>query len=140
MQYDELNDSIWNQSSSFKVHDDDVLELIEGYEQNKYVKVVESTEQLHEFVGTGVTYSDLLAITKQRFDAETKTYKKKTRTVLNLKKSGISRRTRLRHKGGLPRATDAISDILTLMDDALPEEVLEQLVMDIVDAFWIIPQ
>ena len=86
-----------------------------------------------------MTYSDLLAITKQRFDPETNSYKKKTRTVLNLKKSGIPKRTCLRHKGGLPRATDAIGDILTLMDDSLQSEVLEQLVMDIADAFWIVP-
>ena len=88
MQSSEINDNIWSQVSSFKVHDDDVLELIETYEEKKYVKVVDSVEQLHQEVGTGVTYSDLLAITKQRFDPEANSYKKKTRTVLNLKTLG----------------------------------------------------
>ena len=139
---DEMEDTApLTKSGDTKLPEEDVLELVEGYEDKHYIDII-NRHELQERFGDDHVISKLLPITKDRFDATTKKYVKKTRTVLGLKASGVSKRTILRHKGVLPRATDAISNLLALLYDASlagNKELVEQLVMDVIDAYWLVP-
>ena len=80
--------------------------------------------------------SDLIEIEKSKFDPNTLTYSIGIRTALNLKSSLVSAMTALLFKVELPRANDAVKNGLHLMDDLEEEEeTLEQLVVDVADAF-----
>ena len=70
--------------------------------------------------------------------------KTKRRIILDVKESGVSRKTRQTHRVILPRAGDAIRDgllscdvLLEAGEDGTPP--FEYLVLDFVDAFWNIP-
>ena len=63
----------------------------------------------------------------------------KTRIILDAKKSQVTAATARRYKSELPRVTDALHDILALMSNLKPGDVLAQMIADITDAFWLIP-
>ena len=121
------------------VSDQDMVDLIKTYRDKGFVKVIESRAQLEQEVGAKYTISKLLGITKQRWDAAAQNYVSKTRSVLDLKSSGISAATSLKRKGVMPRVTDAIRSLLDLIADVQPGETVEQMVIDIIDAFWLVP-
>ena len=51
----------------------------------------------------------------------------------------MSASTTLLHKAVLPRATGAVHDILDLMVGLPKRHSITQMVADVVDAFWLIP-
>ena len=70
---------------------------------------------------------------------KTKNGKTKRRIILDCKQSGLSKKTRRRFRIVLPRLTDAVRDILILMIEQLPEEKIEEFILDFSDAFWAVP-
>ena len=72
-----------------------VKKLITDYAAKHYIKKYKTVYGIKKVVGTKGVISKLLVIEKQRFDAETGTYKTKKRTVLDLKASSISAASRL---------------------------------------------
>ena len=66
-------------------------------------------EELRENCGDDFAISDFCVITKETAG------RMKKKIILDLKKSGVSRRIRKTHRAVLPRFTDAIKDILELL-------------------------
>ena len=61
------------------------------------------------------------------------------RIILDEKQSGVTRHTRRTHGLLLHRASDAVNDGLGMADGMQRSEDIEQMVLDIVDAFWTVP-
>ena len=74
-----------------------------------------------------------------KFNPSTNEYAEKVRTILDLRESDMTDATCTWHRSILPRATDAISDALELSSDVRPDEQLEAMVIDLKDAYWMIP-
>ena len=75
---------------------------------------------------------------KERIHPDTKEILVKVRIILDCKKSGVSLAAARSHRSPLPRVLDAVRAALGQMPLG-PEEGFDQLVADIVDAFWLIP-
>ena len=71
--------------------------------------------------------------------AKEKHGKVKKRLILDLKRSGISNRTRKTHRVTLPRLSDLIQDILQLLATKSAEQEVEGFVLEFANAFWQIP-
>ena len=152
---DEILDKLWPRKDPEKLEEpalenitlprrydkmeEDVKKLITDYAAKNYIKKYKTVYGIKKVVGTKGVTSKLLVIEKQRFDAETGTYKTKKRTVLDLKASSISAASRLSHKAMPPKATDAIGNVLDTLSDLGEDELLLQVVADVIDAFWLIP-
>ena len=63
----------------------------------------------------------------------------KKRLVLDLKKSGISRRNKEAHRVVLPRRSDLVQDLLGLAGTQSADQETEVFILDFTDAFWQIP-
>ena len=72
-------------------------------------------DTLEERLGQDYVVSQFVVISK------TKNNETKRRLILDLKKSGISARTRRTNRVVLPRATDAVHDSLELMEELADE-------------------
>jgi len=62
-----------------------------------------------------------------------------TGTILDLLESGITSAMSTRRRSILPRSTDAVSDALELASDLKEGEDIEALVIEVKDAYWLIP-
>jgi hypothetical protein len=78
-------------------------------------------------------------IRKGKFDAASGTWKPKLRIILDARQSGVTAATGRTHRSILPRVMDAATDMLDMSAELQPDEELEQLVLDISDAFWGVP-
>ena len=58
---------------------------------------------------------------------------------MDLKKSGISGRTKKTHRVTLPRLSDVVRDLLTLLSTRNCHQTVEVFVLDFADAYWQIP-
>ena len=65
--------------------------------------------------------------------------KLKRRVILDQKMSDITKHTRRTHRLLLPRLTDVIHDTLDLSNELQNDELVEHFIIDIKDAFWLIP-
>ena len=92
-----------------------------------------SHEELVRSYGADYTVSDFCVVTKE------KQGKAKKRLILDLKRSGVSNRTRKTHRITLPRLSDLIQDILQLLATCSAEQKVEVFVLDFANAFWQIP-
>ena len=117
----------------------DVVDMFRGYKQKGYVDLYDSVEAANTALGGKVVLSKLLLISKAKFDATTKDYSTKVRTVLDLKASGITAATELKYRTELPKVTDAVADALDHIHDVQGNEGVEFFVADVSEAFWPIP-
>ena len=89
--------------------------------------------KLQEEYADDHTISEFCCITK------VKNGNTKRRTILDLKKSGVSKRTRKTHRVVLPRLSDPVQDLLDLLATRNAHQSVEVFVLDFSDAFWQIP-
>ncbi len=83
--------------------------------------------------------SKLGCIKKMKFNPDTKQYTQKVRIILDCKQSNVSVRAARTHKSVLPRVSDAVKAALSLSADRAQDELVQMFIIDIVDAFWLIP-
>ena len=88
-----------------------------------------SHEKLERSYGRGCTVSDFCVVAKE------KQGKVKKRLILDLKRSGISNRTRKTHRVAFPRLSDLIQDMLQLLATRSAEQEVEVFVLDFANAF-----
>ena len=113
--------------------DAEAMRQIEDYARRGWLEEVTKEEQEERF-GQDYVVSQFVVLTK------TKNNKTKRRLILDLKKSGVSARTRHTNRVALPRATDAVHDSLENMTELFDEfEEIECFVIDFRDAFWNVP-
>ena len=81
------------------------LEL-QDFVQTKYLQKVTSKADLEALVGKGAVISKFHVVERVKFG------KVKRRLILDLKQSGMTKRTRRTRRVVLPRATDLVQDLL----------------------------
>ena len=122
------------------VEDDaEAAKAIQQYLSKGYLKKFDSLEELRHFVGGQPVLSKLGCIKKMKFNPDTKQYTQKVRIILDCKQSNVSVKAARTHKSVLPRVSDAVQAALYLAADKTHEEQVQMLIIDIVDAFWLIP-
>ena len=119
---------------------DKLCKVAVEHEGRRSVAKCRTISEVKAIVGDDFIVSDLIEIEKSKFDPRSKTYSTRIRTVMNLKSSLISAMTSLTFKVELPRANDAIKNMIFLMDELEDDEILEQLVVDVADAFLASPE
>jgi hypothetical protein len=113
----------------------EVFAQVEEFVSKGYLKQFEDVHSCTKYLGAPPLVSRFGAITKLRNG------KLKTRIILDVKQSRIKECIRRVHRVPLPKATDVAFDILDCItkNELLPDEAIELLVLDFVDAFWNIP-
>ena len=83
--------------------------------------------------------SKLGCIKKLKFNSDTQSYTHKVRIILDCKQSKVSTSSKRTHKSILPRVSDAVQSALMLSADLRNDELVSLVIIDIIDAFWLIP-
>ena len=112
--------------------DDEAAEQIRQYADRGWLQETSYAKLQREF-GNDFTVSDFCVVVKE------KQGKIKRRLILDLNKSGMSRRTRKTHRVVLPRLSDLVNDVLHLLSTRTENQGVEILVLDFTDAYWQIP-
>ena len=94
-----------------------IKELVDAFKKKGYVKGFRTKAQVKQHVGDTFVINNLLVIAKTKYDEKLRKFTEKLRTVLDLKRSGVTKATRLTHKSELPRVTDAITSLCDLLAD-----------------------
>ena len=113
--------------------DQEALAEIERFTAEGWLEKFDKKEDAEKALGGPIVVSPFHVIIKN------KNGKVKRRLILDLKRSGISARTRHTHRVVLPRISDAVQDALKLIACAAPEEHTEFFILDFQNAFWNIP-
>ena len=119
--------------------DADVARALLGYRDQGYIKEFDTYHDLQAYVGARPVLSKLGCVKKTKFNPDTATYITKNRIILDCKQSQVSKAAARTHKSVLPRVSDAVQSALGMLADLQPDETLTLLVVDIIDAFWLIP-
>ena len=122
------------------VEDDPEAELaVTQYHSKGYLKKFDTVDELQQFVGGRPVLSKLGCIKNFKFNPDTNQYTQKVRIILDCKQSQVSTRARRTHKSVLPRVSDAVQAALALSYDRYDNEQIQMFIIDIVDAFWLVP-
>ena len=99
-----------------------------------FLKTLGSWEQVREFFGDDVVVSKLAAIVKTREDGS-----KKTRLVVDYRRSGVNAHVKAGERVVLPRLRDALDDVVWMMGADGGAEEIGFHVADFKDAFHTMP-
>lgn len=131
---DELHTDFDTFSNYAEVEEDqEVATEIERLVNEGYIARFASLEACRDFLKSDPVLSKLGVILKIRFD------KIKRRLILDCKRSHVNAGSVQVERIILPIVTDAIEDALSLLHLADDGEDVEWMVLDFVDAFWLIP-
>ena len=119
--------------------DSEAAGAIQQYLSKGYLRKFDNLEELRKSVGGQPVLSKLGCIKKMKFNPDTKQYTQKVRIILDCKQSNVSVRAARTHKSVLPRVSDAVKAALSLSADRAQDELVQMFIIDIVDAFWLIP-
>ena len=119
--------------------DPEAAKAIHQYLSKGYLQKFDNLENLQQFVGGQPVLSKLGCIKKMKYNPDTKQHTQKVRIILDCKQLNVSVRATRTHKSVLPRVSDAVQAALYLAADKMPEEMVQMFIIDIVDAFWLIP-
>ena len=103
------------------------------------MKSTSAFEETESFLKGKPVLSKLGCIKKDKYNSDTKTWTRKSRIILDCKRSNVSKVATRKHKSVLPRVSDAIQSTLQMMSDRKPEELVTFLIADVEDAFWLVP-
>ncbi len=118
---------------------EDAKTAIQGYIDKGYLSSHDTLESCKaELGGAEPILSRLGCIVKSKVN-DLGVATTKTRIILDAKQSLVTSATERRYASELPRITDAVHDLLSLMTQLGPGESVVQFVADVVDAFWLIP-
>jgi len=118
---------------------EEALEALESYASKGYLRKFWSLEDLKAHLDGEPVLSKLGCIVKTKTNPVTGVITKKSRIILDCRRSLVSKVAHRTHKSVLPRVSDAIQSTLTLMGDCQRDEAVTFLIADIVDAFWLVP-
>ena len=119
--------------------DPEVVNLILGFAEKGYLKAFPDVDSCTRYLGGPPVLSRFGCVTRLKWDAVRESWTTKKRVILDAKQSGVGLATTRAHRSVLPRLTDATSAALELMDELSADEEVEQLVLDVTDAFWEVP-
>ena len=119
--------------------DDEAVNTIEGYYAKGYLAKFTSLDEVSTFLGGEPILSKLGCIKKDKYNTDTGTWTRKSRIILDCKRSNVSKVAMRKHKSVLPRVSDAIQSTLQLMSEKWNDEVVTFMIADVEDAFWLIP-
>ena len=117
----------------------DALQALESYASKGYLRKFQTLDGLRAHLGGEPILSKLGCIVKTKTNPVTGISTKKSRIILDCRRSSVSKVAHRTHKSVLPRVSDAIQSTLALMGDCRGDETVTFLIADIVDAFWLIP-
>ena len=109
------------------------VSAIQGYIDKGYLKVFDTLDDCIAALGSEPILSKLGCITTEKESTEG-ILVTKHRIILDAKQSWVTAATARLFRSILPRITDAVGDILSLMSTLREGEILEQFVADISDA------
>eukprot|EP00435_Cladocopium_sp_Y103_P033053 s1409_g8.t1 len=118
---------------------EEATKALESYAEKGYLMKFGNLRDLEMFLGEKPILSKIGCIVKQKVNHVTGATTTKTRIILDCKASQVSLSADRTHKSVLPRVSDAVQSTLAMQADLRPGEVIEFLVADIVDAFWLVP-
>ena len=102
--------------------------------EKEHVVAFDTFEQLAGFVEGKPILNKFTCIVKMRADVSVK-----HRSIMDSKKSGVTAGSRRQYRATLPRQTDIMADVLSLLADIKPAECIKFHVLDATDAYWHIP-
>jgi len=114
--------------------DPEALAIIEEYISNGWLYECDSAEQLQEFVGGPPIFNKFACIVKEKIDGTVK-----RRIIMDSRRSSVTEASRKSYRAVLPRATDLISDMLSMIAAAQSPDDVEVFICDAKDAFWQLP-
>ena len=117
----------------------DAVAAIQNYHSKGYLRECQNLTETTEFLGAKPTLSKLGCIVKEKVNTDTGQATRKTRIILDCKKSQVSRYASRSHKSALPRVTDAVQSAMKLMHSCCAQESVTLFIADVADAFWLIP-
>lgn len=117
----------------------DALQALQSYASKGYLRKFQTLVGLRAHLGGEPILSKLGCILKTKTNPVTGISTKKSRIILDCRRSSVSKVAHRTHKSVLPRVSDAIQSTLALMGDCRGDETVTFLIADIVDAFWLIP-
>lgn len=117
----------------------EAVDAIMGYRDKGYLKEFATLDEASAFLGSQPILSKLGCITKEKLNVDTGLIIKKTRIILDCKRSEVSRYATREYKSILPRITDAVRSALQLLSGCRAREEVALYIADVSDAFWIIP-
>jgi hypothetical protein len=115
---------------------------VKGYVDAGYLAEFDTLEDCEAFVGGTPVLNKLGKVIRHKWsDGKWTT---KARLIMDSKQSGLKYSTRKQVRTVLPRVSDAIHSSLDFMATAFhnqspADEDMEQLVLDVTDAFWAVP-
>ena len=118
---------------------DEAFQTLQSYADKGYLRVFDKLEDLESHVGAKPTLSKIGCIVKQKTNYATGLVTKKTRIILDCKRSHVSKVATRTHKSVLPRVSDAIQSTLSMQSDCRDGDGVALLVADVIDAFWLVP-
>ena len=118
--------------------DPDVRKHLDEFVGKGYLTKLPSLAKVKELLNSEPVLSKLAAIKKTRVDEQGEVVTK-LRLILDALRSLVTAATKRTHKSELPSLLDLIFDIMRLMEEAGDGTMVHLMILDIVDAFWLIP-
>ena len=136
--YDDLVTDYGHFSNHGNLEDDDeAVNTIMGYVDAGYLHSCDTFEECVEFLGGHKPILNKFAcIAKEKFDPASQTWITKRRIIMDSKRSRVKDASSRKFKSVLPRITDAVFSLLTMLENKEDHEDCEQFVIDATDAFW----
>ena len=108
--------------------------LIDQYVHNGWLKEFPTLQALSLHVGGKPIFNKWAGIDRTKSDGSIK-----RRLVMDSRRSGVTGASRKAYRSVLPRQTDLVADVLTLLDRKQAAQEVVLLVCDAEDAFWQVP-
>lgn len=104
---------------------------MEAYHSKGYFAKFQTLEEATMFLGQQPILSKLGCVKKDKFNLDTQSWSRKTKIILDCKKSLISK--------AASRTRKSIQSTLQVMTDNGAEQSITFLIADVEDAFWLVP-
>ena len=117
----------------------DAIAAIQGYHSKGYLHECQTLGEVTQFLGAKPVLSKLGCIVKEKYNKDTGQNTKKTRIILDCKRSRVSEYATRLHKSVLPRVTDAVQSAMKMLNSCNEDESISWFIADVSDAFWLIP-
>ena len=118
---------------------DDAVAAIKGYRQKGYLMEFDTLAEVTDYLRSAPVLSKLGCIVKEKVNKETGTVTKKSRIILDCKRSLVSKYASRTFKSVLPRISDAVKSAMKLIGSCKDGESATLFIADVSDAFWLIP-
>ena len=108
------------------------------YVDNGWLRAFPDVEALQRYLGAPPILNKFACITKTKVGEHGATTIKK-RIIMDAKQSLVKEAANRQFRAILPRVTDAINDVIAVLNSLQEDQQAEQVVLDAKDAFWEVP-